>query len=162
MSESASYPQTTEPVDAATARALADTALARAAEAFSLANAVAAILNVSPLPVDLGSALPAGENIIGGVLIGSASTAGDGAITTGGMAQSLFGGIAPTNGWKVSNPHPTEDLWVADNNVTAAPNVGFRVFANGGQYATEPGEKPSGALSIYGATTGHSFSARHW
>jgi hypothetical protein len=113
-------------------------------------------------PVALGAALPAGSAVIGGVLIGSASTAGDSTITTDGAAQALFGGTVPANGWKVANPHPTEDLWVADNGITAAPNVGYRVFANGGQYATEPGEKPIGPLSIYGATSGHSFTARCW
>lgn len=107
--------------------------------------------------------LAAGTAAIGVVTaVGSVSSNGDGTITTGGTAQSLFAGVAPVNGWKISNPHPTEDLWVADNGVTAAPNVGYRIFAGGGQYATEPGEKPIGILSIYGATTGHAYGARKW
>lgn len=94
--------------------------------------------------------------------IGSTSASGDGTITAGGTAQPLFGGVAPVNGWKVANANPTQDLWVSDNGVTAAPNTGYRIFANGGQYATEAGEKPIGVLSIYGPVTGQAFTARKW
>ncbi len=78
------------------------------------------------------------------------------------ISQVLFNGTAPINGWKINNANPTEDLWVADNGATAAVSTGYRIFANGGQYATEPGEKPIGTLSIIGNTIGHSFIARRW
>ena len=96
------------------------------------------------------------------VNIGSSTTLGSGTIAVGGTAQQLFGGTMPTNGWKVANPHPTEDLWVNDEAGPASPFTCIRVFANGGQYATEPGEKPAAALSIYGATSGHAFIAKRW
>lgn len=112
--------------------------------------------------VQIITALPPGTNTIGSVLVNNSATVGDGTITTGGAAQSLFSGIAPVNGWKVANPHPTADLWVADNGVPAAANTYYRVFANGGQYSTENGEKPVGVLTIIGAVTGQSFVARRW
>lgn len=77
-------------------------------------------------------------------------------------ALTLFGGVAPVNGWKVANAHPTEDLWVADNGNAAAVASGYRVFAGGGQYATEPGEKPAGIISVFGGAIGHAFTARRW
>lgn len=96
------------------------------------------------------------------ISLGRASTVGDSTIAVGGTAQTVFGGVVPDNGWKIFNPHPTEDLWVNDAGGVAAPNTGIRVFAGGGQYSTESGEKPAGPLSIYGATTGHAFGARKW
>ena len=96
------------------------------------------------------------------VTIGKTTTAGDAAITAGGTAQSLFSGATPANGWKVANPDPAEDLWVSDS-TTAAPNGlgSYRVPA-GGIITTEPGERPVGPVSVYGATTGHIITARSW
>jgi hypothetical protein len=36
------------------------------------------------------------------------------------------------------------------------------VAANGGGYETPSGYKPFGAVSVYGATTGHKITARKW
>ena len=74
---------------------------------------------------------------------------------------TLFGGTVPANGWKVANPDPVSDLWANDNGI-AAPGNGVRVVANGGQYATEPGERPSAAVSVYGTTIGQKINARRW
>ena len=96
------------------------------------------------------------------VTAGKATTAGDAIVTVGGTAQVLFAGVTPANGWKVANPDPAEDLWVSDSG-TAAPNAqgSYRLPA-GGILTTEPGEKPCGPLSVYGATTGHAITARSW
>ena len=94
---------------------------------------------------------------------GTAGTAGDAAITTGGTAQTLFGGATPTNGFSVSNPDQSNDLWISDS-ATASPNGqgSIRVVANGGYYETPPRYKPVGAVSVYGATTGQKITAREW
>ena len=96
------------------------------------------------------------------VTTGKTAAAGDVAITTGGTAQTLFAGATPANGWKVANPDPAEDLWVSDS-ATAAPNGqgSYRIPA-GGIITTEPGERPAGPVSVYGATTGHVVTARSW
>lgn len=84
-------------------------------------------------------------------------------ITTGGTAQNLFGGTAPTNGYAICNPDPSNDLWISDSTTAAANGQGsIRVVANGGYYATEPGQKPMGAVSVYGAATGQKITARRW
>ncbi|MCW6509836.1 hypothetical protein [Lichenifustis flavocetrariae] len=96
------------------------------------------------------------------VTMGKTASAGDVAVTAGGTAQTLFSGATPANGWKVANPDPAEDLWVSDS-TTAAPNGlgSYRVPA-GGIITTEPGERPVGPVSVYGATTGHVVTARSW
>lgn len=98
------------------------------------------------------------------VVIGTLATSGDTTIATGGTAQSLFSGATPTNGWKVANPNLSDDLWCSDSTTTPAQNAAssVRVFANGGQYATEPGEKPLGPVYCVGATTGDFVVARKW
>ena len=88
--------------------------------------------------------------------------AGDAAVTAGGTAQMLFSGATPPNGWKVANPDVAEELWVSDS-TTAAPNgQGSTCLPAGGILTTEPGEKPVGPVSVYGATTGHPITARSW
>ena len=96
------------------------------------------------------------------VSIGRTASSGDTPIVVGGTAQALFAGATPANGWKVANPDVAEDLWVSDT-TTAAPNGqgSYRIPA-GGIVTTEPGEKPGGPVSIYGATTGHIVTARSW
>lgn len=93
----------------------------------------------------------------------NATVDGSTTITTGGTAQSLFGGAVPVNGFAIGNPDPTNDLWVSDSATAVANGVGvIRVAANGGYYATEPRQKPMGAVSIVGAVTGQKITARRW
>ena len=84
-------------------------------------------------------------------------------ITTGGVAQTLFNGKIPPNGFEICNPDANEDLWVA-NGTTASPNgIGsYRVAANGGTYTTPVGYGPIGVVSIIGTTTGHKITAKGW
>ena len=90
------------------------------------------------------------------------ATDGSTTITLGGTAQNLFGGTVPVNGFRVSNPDATNDIWIADNGVTAVANgIGCeRVVANGGWY--ECPYKPIGAISIVGAVTGQKITAVRW
>lgn len=121
-------------------------------------------INVSQSAAILPSAPTAGtyQSEQQNLSIGHLAGAGDVAIAAGGTAQVLFGGAAPANGWKICNPDPGEDLWVSDS-TTAGPNAlgSFRI-PPGGIVTTEPGEKPCGPVSVYGATTGHVVTARKW
>lgn len=93
---------------------------------------------------------------------GSATTAADLALTTGGTAQTVAGG-APTNGFMVCNPSGTEEAWVSDSTTAAANTLGsFRLAPNGGCYVTPTTSKPAGAISIIAATTAHPFTIRKW
>ena len=96
-------------------------------------------------------------------LSGNSATDGSTTITTGGTAQNLFSGTVPTDGYSICNPDSTNDLWVSDSTTAAANGQGsIRVAANGGYYATEPGQKPISAVSIIGAVTGQKITARRW
>jgi hypothetical protein len=73
-------------------------------------------------------------------------------------------GTAPVNGWKVNSPTAT-DLWVTDDGTTPSVNgaTSFRVFGNGGQYATETYEKPSGNnLQITSSLSGTPYIVSVW
>lgn len=101
--------------------------------------------------------------VTGSVLIGAAGTAGDTTVTLGGTAQNLFSGTTPTNGFEVSNPDATEDLWVSDSGAAVINGQGsWRLGPNGGTYTTPGGYKPVGAVSVLGATTAHKITARRW
>lgn len=91
------------------------------------------------------------------------SVDGSTSIVTGNVPQFLFQGSTPLSGYEVSNPHPTEDLWVTDQGTASIGGVGcFRVSYNGGTYTTPLGYAPLGPVSIIGATTGHRITARAW
>lgn len=93
----------------------------------------------------------------------TALTNGSSTITAGGTAQDVFAAASVVNGYEIVNPDPTEDLWISDTTTAAANGTGsIRVAANGGAYSSPTGMKPSAAVSIIGATTGHKFTARRW
>jgi hypothetical protein len=71
--------------------------------------------------------------------------------------------VVPTNGFSICNPDATNDLWISDSS-TASPNGqgSIRIAANGGYYASEAGQKPIQAVSVYGAITGQKITARRW
>jgi hypothetical protein len=84
-------------------------------------------------------------------------------ITTGGVAQLLCGGVAPTNGFKITNPSATYDLWASDTTTAKANAEGStRIAANGGYWALEAKEKPLGPISIVGAVTGQPITCKRW
>ncbi|MBV9858742.1 MAG: hypothetical protein JO038_01350 [Alphaproteobacteria bacterium] len=86
---------------------------------------------------------------------------GSGTVATGGAAQTLFGGALPVTGFLVQN-NSSGALWVSDVGAASPGGASFEIAANGGVFATPPGYKPAGAVSLYGATTGQAFAARRW
>lgn len=107
----------------------------------------------------LGAIVGTAVTVVGYAPVDASST-----VTAGGTAQAVFGG-APTNGYEIINPSASEDLWIADNGSTAAVGASgsIRVPLNGGVYFTKDTMKPfAHDVSLYGATTGHAFTARRW
>ena len=94
-------------------------------------------------------------------LAGSAASDGSGTVTTGGSAQTLFGGVVPANGFLVQN-NSSSALWISDVGAASAGGGSIQLTANGGVFATPSGYKPAGAVSLFGATTGQLFAARRW
>src|SRR6266700_568422 len=92
---------------------------------------------------------------------GAVASDGSGTLATGGSAQTLFGGIVPANGFLVQN-NSSAVLWISDVGVASAGGDSIQLVANGGVFVTPSGYTPTGAVSLYGATTGQGFSARRW
>jgi len=92
---------------------------------------------------------------------GIASSDGSGTLAAGGSAQTLFGGIVPSNGFLVQN-NSSAVLWMSDVGTASAGGASIQLAANGGTFATPSGYKPAGAVSLFGATTGQAFAARRW
>ena len=92
---------------------------------------------------------------------GAVASDGSGTLATGGSAQTLFGGIVPANGFLVQN-NSSAALWISDVGVASAGGASIQLAANGGVFATPSGYKPTGAVSLFGATTGQGFAARRW
>ena len=90
-----------------------------------------------------------------------AASDGSGTVATGGSAQTLFGGIVPTNGFLVQN-NSAAALWISDVGAASAGGASIQLAANGDTFATPSGYKPAGAVSLYGAVTGQAFTARRW
>lgn len=91
---------------------------------------------------------------------GSAALDGSGTIAAGGVAQSLFGGAVPTNGYLVAN-NSSATLYVCDVGTASAGGASIPV-APSAVFATPAGYRPAGAVSIYGGTIGQAFAARRW
>jgi hypothetical protein len=76
------------------------------------------------------------------------------------MAQTLFAGVVPVNGYLVAN-NSSAVLYVSD--VGAANPSGASIpIAVGAVFMTPSGYKRAGPISLYGATTGQPFAARRW
>jgi hypothetical protein len=91
---------------------------------------------------------------------GSAAIDGSGTIVTGGMAQPLFAGVAPVNGFLVAN-NSLATLYVSDVGAASAGGASIPI-APGAVFITPSGYKPAGAISLYASSTGQSFAARRW
>ena len=92
---------------------------------------------------------------------GAVASDGSGTLATGGSAQTLFGGIVPSNGFLVQN-NSSAALWLSDAGTASAGGASIQIAANGGIFITPGGYKPAGAVSIFGATTGQAFAGRRW
>src|SRR6266404_2464959 len=70
---------------------------------------------------------------------------------------------ATTNAQGVSTAiGPQNPLPVINAAGAAAGGASIQLAANGGVFATPSGYKPTGAVSLFGATTGQGFAARRW
>jgi len=90
-----------------------------------------------------------------------AASDGSGTVATGGSAQTLFGGALPATGFLVQN-NSSAALWISDVGAASAGGASIQLAADGGLFVTPPGYKPAGPVSLYGSTTGQSFTARRW
>jgi hypothetical protein len=116
----------------------------------------------TPAAISGGIATPVGPSAPLPVIntAGIAAVDGSGAVVTGGMAQTLFAGVVPVNGYLVAN-NSSAVLYVSD--VGAANPGGTSIpIAVGAVFMTPSGYKPAGPISLYGATTGQPFAARRW
>ena len=91
---------------------------------------------------------------------GSAAIDGSGTVVTGGMAQPLFAGVVPVNGFLVAN-NSSATLYVSDVGAASAGGASIPI-APGAVFITPSGYKPAGAVSLYASSTGQSFAARRW
>ncbi len=114
----------------------------------------AAVVSGIATPVSAAAPLP----VINAA--GAPAVDGSGAIVSGGTAQILFGGIVPSNGWLVAN-NSSATLYVSDVG-TASAGVASLPIPPGTVFATPPGYKPAGIVSLFGATSGQAFAARRW
>ncbi len=83
-----------------------------------------------------------------------------GTITTGGTAQVLAIANPTRKGWWIRN-NSTESLWISDMTTAIASQPSLELRA-GELYESAVGGCSSLALSILGATTGSSFTAREF
>lgn len=116
-------------------------------------HAPAAVAGGVAVPVSTAAPLP---------VINAAATAASGAngtIATGGVAQTVFAGATPVNGFALQNTSST-DLWINDLG-TAGVNAGFLVPSLQ-TFTSISGYRPAGSVSVYGATTGQTFCVRAW
>src|SRR6516165_10482726 len=91
---------------------------------------------------------------------GAAAVDGSASVVAGGTAQTLFAGVAPTNGYLVAN-NSSAILFVRD--VGPATSGGASIpIAAGAVFVTPSGYKPAGPVSIFSASTGATFAARRW
>lgn len=82
-------------------------------------------------------------------------------ITTGGTAQAAIAAGLVINGFQVSNPDPSNDLWISWSTTALANGTGsHRVAANGGEYVSD--FRTNNAVSIVGAVTGQKYTASYW
>jgi hypothetical protein len=103
------------------------------------------ISNTNPFPVKYPTITPTDKS---------------GTITTGNTAQQLAAANASRKGYWIQN-NSTGDLWLSDLTTAVMSQPSLKLVA--GAYYESPLHGCSGsALSIIGATTGQSFSAREW
>jgi hypothetical protein len=112
----------------------------------SLVGGVATpVSSANPLPVEVAAGSPAID--------------GSGTVVSATLAQTLFAGVTPANGFQIAN-NCSSVIFVSDTG-TAASNVGMPIPV-AGIYTTPSGYKPAGPVSIFGGTNGGNFSARRW
>jgi hypothetical protein len=91
---------------------------------------------------------------------GSAAIDGSGTVLTGGIAQTLFSGVVPVNGFLVATTS-SATLYVSDIGTASAGGTSIPI-APGAVFITPSGYKPRGAVSLFAGSNGQSFAARRW
>jgi hypothetical protein len=116
----------------------------------------------TPAAVNGGVATPVGPTAPLPVIntAGAAAIDGSGTMVTGGVAQTLFAGVVPVNGYLVAN-NSSAILYVSDVGTANAGGASIPIPA-GAIFMTPTGYKPAGAVSLYGGATGQAFAARRW
>jgi hypothetical protein len=117
-------------------------------------HAPASIISGVATPVSITAPLP----VI--TTSGSAAIDGSATVSSGGTAQTLFGGVVPVYGWLVANNSATT-LYVSDVGTATSGGASIPIAA-GGVFSTPSGYKPAGPVSLYGITAGQAFAARRW
>jgi len=87
-----------------------------------------------------------------------------GTITTGGTAQELAPAITSLSGfvgYSIKN-NSAGSLWINDEGATAILAQPSLEIAAGALYVTPPNYRPLNAISIIGATTAQSFTAKRF
>jgi hypothetical protein len=96
-----------------------------------------------------------------GGAVGGAPVNRSGSITSGCVAQSLMA-ASPTRFGFVLQNLSAGDLWVnVLGGAAAAAAPSFKI-ESGAYFETPPNYRPTAAVSIFGATTGQSFTAQEY
>lgn len=103
---------------------------------------------------------PNGTVLSADTVIRSTSTDRGGTITAGGTAQQMMAANTARRGFLIQN-QSTGDLYINGLSTAAANQTSLRIPA-GALYETSPHHSGTGAVSIFGATTGQAFYAREF
>ena len=123
----------------------------------------ATIVGTGTLAVQQTSSIPAGTNVIGKVQLSSGlATLDAGTIANGGTSKQLFSGVAPTNGFEIINTSLTENLYFSESGTVSVGGATSAPIVPMSKYISPLGYKPTGAISIVAATTGHGYIGRSW
>lgn len=94
------------------------------------------------------------------VYAGVTATDKSGTIATGGTAQTAIALNANRRAFWIQNLS-AGDLWISDVGTATAASPSLKIVA-GGLYESMPGNCPTSAISIIGATTSQAFAAREY
>ena len=115
----------------------------------------------STLHADLGALLTKLAGLLTvDTVVKAAATSRSGTITVGGTAQQLMAANVNRRGFVIQN-QSTGDLFVNGLAAAAADQNSLKIAA-GDYYATDAHHVGTGAISIFGSTTGQAFYAREF
>lgn len=123
----------------------------------------ATVVGTGTLAVQNTASTPAGTNVIGKVQISSGlATLDAGTIASGGSSKQLFSGVAPVNGFEIINTSLTEILYFSESGSVSVGGATSTPINTASKYVSPLGYKPTGAISVVAATTGHGYVGRSW
>ena len=119
-----------------------------------------------PVPANLS---PLTAPVLGAGLIASyAATSGAASIAAGGTAQQLCAANEVTHGLYVENPLTAAEQGISTAELLYVDWINTAGTTSGTSVHLQPGDTltlnaaPSGAVTVYAATTGHKFTAFIW